>query len=67
MCSAKLFVFIDVFSFCRSRTFQFYEMGKKTGATTTIKKSHSKKSPVSNNEEYELEDVDHADYYNDEQ
>ena len=27
----------------RSRTFQFYDMGRKTGATTTIKKSHSKK------------------------
>ena len=26
-----------------SRTFQFYDMGRKTGATTTIKKSHSKK------------------------
>ena len=27
----------------RSRTFQFYDMGRKSGATTTIKKSHSKK------------------------
>ena len=27
----------------QSRTFQFYDMGRKSGATTTIKKSHSKK------------------------
>ena len=31
------------YSCFRSRTFQFYDMGRKTGATTTIKKSHSKK------------------------